>query len=83
MHQSSNSALPADGQSSEVIGAAQVLKISSVCSLTGLSKSSLYRLSAKGLFPLPIKTGVRASAWRFSDIQAWLADRPSGVRLTA
>lgn len=60
------------GQVVEAAKSAQVLKINQVCSLTQLSKASIYRLAASGLFVRPIKTGIRASGWRLSDVQAWL-----------
>lgn len=43
---------------------------------TGLSRSSIYELMDRDLFPRPIRIGRRAVAWRESDIEAWLASRP-------
>lgn len=42
----------------------------------GLSRSSLYRLMRSGLFPEPVRIGVRAVRWREDEIAAWLRDRP-------
>ena len=42
----------------------------------GLSRSSLYRLMRQGLFPEPIRVGVRAVRWPSSEIETWLASRP-------
>ena len=42
----------------------------------GLSRSSLYRLMRQGMFPEPIRVGVRAVRWPSSEIDAWLASRP-------
>ena len=42
----------------------------------GLSRSSLYRLMRQGLFPKPLRVGVRAVRWPSSEIEAWLASRP-------
>ena len=41
-----------------------------------LSRSSLYRLMRQGMFPEPIRVGVRAVRWPASEIEAWLSDRP-------
>ena len=41
----------------------------------GLSRSSLYRLMRQGLFPEPIRVGVRAVRWPLSEIEAWIASR--------
>lgn len=44
---------------------------------TGLSRSGIYDLMAKGSFPRPIRLTQKAVAWRESDIAAWLAQRPT------
>jgi len=44
-----------------------------VLQITGFSHSTLYYLMKKGNFPKQVKIGVRAVAWRKSDIDAWLA----------
>lgn len=47
--------------------------------LTGLSRSTIYRLVQEGKFPRPIKLGERASGWKQSDLEAWLESRVKGV----
>lgn len=42
----------------------------------GLSASTIYERMAKGTFPLPIKIGLRAVAWRQSDLEEWIETRP-------
>lgn len=64
--------VPPLGQVVEAAKSAQVLKVRQVCSLTQLSRATIYRLAANSLFPKPIKIGVKASGWRLSEIQAWL-----------
>jgi prophage regulatory protein len=39
----------------------------------GLSRSQRHRMVRAGKFPAPVKISERASAWRESDIAAWLA----------
>ncbi len=53
-----------------------LLKLDTVKSFTGLSKSSIYSFIKNGSFPNPIRIGKRAVAWRESDIQRWLNSRP-------
>lgn len=53
----------------------RLLRRPSVQELTGLTKSTLYRLVSQGAFPLPIRIGSRAVAWRESAVAAWIADR--------
>lgn len=54
-----------------------VHRLPSVKTLTGLSRSTIYRLIADGKFPKPIKLGERASGWRQSELEVWLESRPT------
>ena len=44
--------------------------------ITGLTRSTIYRLMRRGAFPEPRRIGLRAVRWPESEIEAWLADRP-------
>ena len=44
--------------------------------ITGLSCSSLYRLMRRGIFPEPIRVGLRAVRWPEDEINAYLDQRP-------
>ena len=54
----------------------RLLKRIQVEEITGLSRSSIYRLMARGEFPRPVRVGPAAVRWRESDITAWLESRP-------
>ena len=43
--------------------------------ITALSKSTLYRMIARGDFPAPTRLGARAVGWRQSAINRWLEER--------
>lgn len=43
--------------------------------LTGLSRSTIYDLMAKGQFPRPVRLTAKAVAWPESAIADWLASR--------
>jgi prophage regulatory protein len=43
--------------------------------ITGLSRSTIYDLMARGQFPRPVKLTTKAVAWPESAIQAWLDER--------
>lgn len=58
----------------------KVLRLPDVIARVGLGKTSIYRSISDGNFPAPIALGSRAVAWRESDIDAWLAARPSARR---
>lgn len=51
------------------------LRRSAVEDLTGLSRSALYDLMSKGLFPRAVKLTAKSVAWREDDIANWLASR--------
>lgn len=52
-----------------------ILRRPAVEAKVGLSRSAIYMLMAKGLFPRPIKLSTRAVGWRAADIDAWLQSR--------
>jgi prophage regulatory protein len=52
-----------------------ILKRRAVEAVTGLSRSSVYRLAAAGQFPKPISLGPRAVGWRADEIAAWIEER--------
>jgi prophage regulatory protein len=51
------------------------LRRSAVEDLTGLSRSALYDLMSKGLFPRAVKLTAKAVAWREDDVANWLNSR--------
>lgn len=53
------------------------LRRPAVESLTGLSRSTIYDLMAKGAFPRPVRLTAKAVAWPVSAIAEWLAQRPT------
>lgn len=50
-----------------------VLRLPEVMHRVGFSRSAIYKLVARNLFPKPINIGVRAVAWLESDVETWLA----------
>jgi prophage regulatory protein len=47
-----------------------------VVTMTGLSRMTIYRLEAAGLFPARRKLGTNSVGWIEEDIAAWIASRP-------
>lgn len=60
------------------VAAEKHLRRRAVEEVTGLSRSSIYELMAKGTFPRPVKLTEKAVAWPESRIAQWLAERASG-----
>jgi prophage regulatory protein len=44
--------------------------------MTGLARSTIYRLVATNMFPGPVQVGKRAVAWRRADLDKWSENRP-------
>ena len=57
------------------MNSARLLRLPDVERLTGLSRSSVYRLEAAQRFPTRVKLSERATAWRESDVNEWIAQR--------
>jgi len=53
-----------------------ILRLPEVIRLTGLDRSTIYRLPAVGQFPPPVQLSVRAVGWRRADVDHWTAERP-------
>jgi prophage regulatory protein len=54
----------------------QLHRIGGVMRLTGLGRSTIYRMMAEGSFPAAVRLSSRAVAWRESDLEAWSRSRP-------
>ena len=52
----------------------RLLRMKSVKAKIGFSQAAIYRWMQEGTFPRPLKVGG-GSAWRESDIDAWVARR--------
>ncbi|MBR7710913.1 AlpA family phage regulatory protein [Microvirga sp. SRT01] len=45
----------------------------------GLSRSAIYAAMSRSDFPRPVQIGRRAVAWRSTDIEHWLENRPPSI----
>jgi len=50
-----------------------------VLQIIAVSKSTLHKWVAEGVFPKPIKIGARATAWRKSDLVKWQREKETGL----
>lgn len=50
------------------------LRMPSVMHMTGLGRSTIYRMMAEQRFPSPVKLSTRAVAWRREDLERWSDD---------
>ena len=54
-----------------------LLRMPTVMRLTGLARSTIYKMIAEQKFPTPVRIGTRAVAWRHTDLERWSAARPA------
>ena len=52
-----------------------ILRRRDVEAITGLGRSTIYKMISDGQFPKPIQLGARAVGWPESAIRAWLTSR--------
>ncbi|QCL97278.1 helix-turn-helix transcriptional regulator [Agrobacterium tumefaciens] len=60
----------------------RIIRLNTVLSRTGLSRSTIYRKIAGGTFPAQIRISVNGAGWHESEINRWIANpvawRPEG-----
>lgn len=56
---------------------ALLLRMAAVMQVTGLARSTIYKLIAEDKFPPPVQLTGRAVAWRRADLEKWSAARPA------
>ena len=53
------------------------VRMAAVVRMTGLGRSTIYRLMAEQKFPSPVRLAKHAVAWRRIDLDQWSAGRPT------
>jgi prophage regulatory protein len=51
--------------------AGALIRLSDVCELVGVSRSTIYQWASEGRFPQPVHVGERAVRWRIVEIERW------------
>ena len=64
-------------QSTADIPLAMFVRMAAVVRMTGLGRSTIYRLMAEDKFPSPVRLAKRAVAWRRIDLEQWSEGRPT------
>jgi prophage regulatory protein len=57
----------------------RIIRLKTVLSRTGLSRSTIYRKIAEGTFPVQLRISTNGTGWRESDINRWV-ENPAGWR---
>ncbi|RNE60411.1 AlpA family transcriptional regulator [Vibrio mimicus] len=59
----------------------RLIRFREVLTMTGLSRSSLYRFIEENQFPPQVQMGGRAVAWVEGEVQEWIAQRITNRRI--
>ncbi|ELZ1191566.1 TPA: AlpA family transcriptional regulator [Vibrio cholerae] len=59
----------------------RLIRFREVLTMTGLSRSSLYRFIEENQFPTQVQLGGRAVAWVEGEVQEWIAQRITNRRM--
>lgn len=59
----------------------RILRRHAVEITTGLSRSAIYKQMKAGKFPLPVQLTSRAVGWLQSDLDDWMAARPTAANM--
>jgi prophage regulatory protein len=57
-----------------------LLRLETVRERTGLSRSTLYALVARGEFPRQVNLGARSVGWIQSEVEGWIQERIRAAR---
>jgi len=77
----SNSNIPLSTQKLLENNHISVLTISEICTITTLSKSTIYRMIKRGNFPRPISLSSHRSGFLVSEIESWIATKVNHAHL--
>lgn len=55
-----------------------LMRAPDVTRITGLSRTSIYRMECAGRFPQRVQLSSNSVAWRKADVVAWINSRPNG-----
>lgn len=53
----------------------RIIRAKEVQDMTGLSRTTLWRMENKGTFPRRVSLGVGSVGWRLSEVKRWISER--------
>ena len=57
----------------------RLLRVREVLRIVGVSRATLYEMVRRGAFPAPVRISAIAVGWKQSEVQRWLASRPTAT----
>ena len=61
-------------------GRGVLLRLTQVCEIVALSRSTIYSAMREGRFPSPIAVGARSVRWKATDVASWVAAKEAVAR---
>jgi predicted DNA-binding transcriptional regulator AlpA len=56
-----------------------LLPTNDILNITGLSRTTLWRLERAGKFPMRLRLSANRVGWRKDEVEEWIATRPRGM----
>lgn len=66
---------PTTSSSTSPAAVAPLLRLPKVLEITGLGRSTVYRMIADRTFPIPVKLSCRAVGWKMREFEEWTLSR--------
>ena len=57
----------------------KIVRIQYVINVTGLSRTTIWRLERRGDFPNRLRLGQNSCGWVAQEVEDWIASRPRGM----
>ena len=65
-----------DTEDQEMNNRPQFVRLKETIRITNFSRSSIYRGIRDGSFPIPVRIGERAIAFKIKELEKWIESRP-------
>ncbi len=53
----------------------RIIRANEIVEMTGLSRTTIWRMEKNGSFPRRVSLGVGSVGWRFSEVREWMRER--------
>ena len=57
----------------------KIIRVRGVLAMTGIGRTTLWKLCKSGDFPAPLQLSEKCIGWRVAEIQQWIESRPKAA----
>ncbi len=57
----------------------KIIRVREVLAMTGIGRTTLWKLCKSGDFPAPLQLSEKCIGWRVEDIESWIGSRPKAA----